>query len=87
MNWRAIVVDAIKGLWDRGIRNMDVFLKPIYDAWLDDWVDWKTQQPMKELDKQIEEILEADEDLDSPVYTEDGEEIRLTAPWYDGTDD
>ena len=66
---------------------MDVFLKPIYDAWLDDWVDWKTQQAMKELDKQIEEILEADEDLDSPVYTEDGEEIRLTAPWYDGTDD
>ena len=88
MSWRAIVVEFIEGLWDRGIRYLDAFLKPLHDAWYDEWVEWKTQETMKDVDRQIEELLADHEEVPPPVYTEyeDGS-MRLTAPWYEPTDD
>lgn len=99
MNWRAIVVEFIEGLWDRGIRYLDAFLKPLHDAWYDDWVEWKAQETMKDLDRQIEKIHEgwAAEDP-KPIIIEhepDGSKaqellggtLQIKAPWYDQTDD
>lgn len=63
-----------------------------------DWTEWKTQQTMKKVDKQIEEIqktMKAEDDLKyvKPIVTEhppDGSKaqdllggtIQITAPWY-----
>lgn len=88
MNWRAIVVEFIEGLWDRGIRYLDTFLKPLHDAWYDEWVLWRTEETMKDVDKQVAEILKDHEEVPPPIYSE-GEDgtMRLTAPWHDKPDD
>lgn len=51
-----------------------------------DWIEWKTEQTIRDLDAQIA-ALKASECTDTsrtaPVITDDGTELRIRAPWFD----
>lgn len=89
MNWRGIAIEVIHELWSRGFYVQSVLLRRLVDQWFEYWVEYKTKLTMEDVDKQIEELRKIDEKLLEvklvPVYTEEGNEIRLTAPWYDRT--
>ena len=53
---KALVVDVIRRLWDRGLYSNNVWLKRIHDNWFEAWVHWKADQTMKNLDREIERI-------------------------------
>jgi hypothetical protein len=90
--WKGLIVEIIRILWDHGYYRSNVWLQRIHSYWFDYWVEFKTQQTMAEVDRQIEEIREPS-GVDAPIYTETvegetalGGEMRLTAPWHE-TDD
>jgi hypothetical protein len=97
--WNAVAYEITTILVDldyRWINNRWVSLIRKY-CFLD-WTEWKTQQTMKKVDKQIEEIqkaMKAEDDLKyvTPVITEHapdgstaqellGGTLQITAPWY-----
>lgn len=53
---RAVIVDVIRGLWDRGLYRKNRWLHRVHDQWLGYWLDWKTAITMEEVDLQAEEI-------------------------------
>jgi len=92
VNWKGLVVEIIRILWDNGLYRQNPWLQRVHDYWFDYWVEFKTQQTMADVDRQIEELREPS-GVDAPVYTETkegptalGGEMRLTAPWHE-TDD
>lgn len=86
------VVDVIRRLWDRGLFNGNKWLKLCHDNWYDEWVDYRTCYTMRDVDQQIEELLEPS-GVDKPIFTETvegetalGGEMRLQAPWHQDDD-
>lgn len=73
---KALVVDVIRRLWDRGLYRNNVWLKRIHDNWFEDWVNWKADQTLKDFDREIEQIRKNwEEPPVVPVFSErlDGE--------------
>ena len=63
-----------------------------HENWFQYWVDYKTCLTMRDVDAQVEELLEPSE-VDKPIFTETlegetplGGEMRLRAPWLDADD-
>ena len=66
------------------------------DAWRPDWVEWKTEATMQDVDRQVEDLHKqwaiAEQTEQAPVITEKpsdgsaaqellGGELRIRAPW------
>jgi len=98
VNWQGLVVEIIRILWDHGYYRQNPWLQKIHDYWYDCWVQYKTDETMRDVDRQTEEIQrywKADEP--KPVVIEhepDGSKaqdllggtIEIKASWYDETD-
>ncbi len=95
MNWKGLVVEIIRILWDHGYYQQNPWLQRVHDYWFDFWVDWKTQITMDDVDRQVEEIQKqwADEEP-KPIIAEhepDGSKaqellggtMEIKAPWYE----
>lgn len=88
---KALVVEVIRRLWDRGLFRRNEVAQRIHEQWFDVWADWKTDVTMRGVDRDIEEIIDFWDEQDKaaqPVFTErqEGEtplggEMRLEAPW------
>lgn len=51
-----------------------------------DWIDWKTELTLRDVDAQIAALHQqwsADDAPTAPVMTDDGVEMRIRAPWFD----
>lgn len=54
---KALVVELIRRLWDRGLLSkFNKWAVAIHDNWLGEWLDYKTGQTMLDVDRQAEEI-------------------------------
>ncbi|WGL30772.1 hypothetical protein SCRES3_gp115 [Synechococcus phage S-CRES3] len=82
---KGLVVEIIRLLWHHGYYRQNKWLKLVHENWFQYWVDFKTQQTMADVDRQIEELRQPS-GVDAPIYTETETELRLTAPWHE-TDD
>lgn len=90
---QALVVEAIRRLWDQGLYRDSKWLVMIHDNWFDVWVNWKTDIAMRNVDAQAEDLVAQWEEEDTsadPIFTEEkegetplGGEMRLRAPWMD----
>ena len=87
MIWQGLVVEIIRILWDHGLYRQNPWLQRIHDYWFDYWVEFKTQQTMKDVDDQAK-CFPGESGVPDPIYTEQkegptalGGEMRLTAPW------
>ena len=88
---QALVVEAIRRLWGRGLYRDSKWLVMIHSNWVHVWVHWKTDLAMRRVDAQAEDLVEQWEEQDSsadPIFTEEkegetplGGEMRLTARW------
>jgi hypothetical protein len=83
VNYKGLVVELICILWQYGYLKSNKLLQRVHSYWFDDWVAFKTQQTMTDVDRQIKEMVEPS-GVDKPVYSETPEgEMRLKAPWLD----
>lgn len=89
MIWKAFAVEVIRQLWDQGLYRQNKVLQQIHSNWFNDWVEWRTQQTMKDVDRQAKEFP-GESGIPDPVYSETtegetalGGEMRLTAPWHE----
>lgn len=83
---KALVVELIRRLWDRGILSkFNKWAVAIHDNWLAEWLDYKTGQTMLDVDRQLEEIRAnaeaAEAEKHQPKFTETKEgETPLGGP-------
>lgn len=73
INWRALIVEVIRRLWDRGILWDHPVLLRVHDHWFDLWVDWRAEITMQDVDQQAEALVEqwdAEDPAPSPVFSE-----------------
>ena len=89
---QGFTVDVIRRLWGHGMYRDNKWLKMCHENWFQYWVDYKTCLTMRDVDAQVEELLEPSE-VDKPIFTETlegetplGGEMRLRAPWLDADD-
>jgi uncharacterized protein YijF (DUF1287 family) len=93
--WKALAVEVIRQLWDRGLYRQNKVLQQIHANWFTFWVEWKTQKTIENVDRQVAEIQEqwAKEDP-KPVIIEHepdgsnaqellGGTMEIKAPWYE----
>ena len=71
---KALVVELIRRLWDRGLYRDNAWLRWIHDNWIGAWIDWKTAETIAEVDQQAAQILQGWEEeaaaAQAPVFTE-----------------
>lgn len=89
----AFLVEVTRILWDRGLYRQNKWLIRIHEEWFDVWTIWRTHLTMKDVDRQVEKLLETSQ-VDEPTFTEtlEGETplggmMELKAPWLNETDD
>jgi hypothetical protein len=92
MTWKALTVEIIRLLWDKGLYKQNKLLQQIHENWFKFWVEWKTELTMRDVDKQIEEMF-LEPEVDPPVFSEElegetplGGKLELRAPWLDEDD-
>lgn len=87
---KALVVEVIRLLWDRGLYRDNKWLRLCYDNWLHHWIDWRTSLTMREVDDQVKELTPVPQ-IVKPLYWEEEEgETPLGGPMgfsYDFIDD
>jgi hypothetical protein len=97
MNWRGLVVEIIRILWDNGKYRNNALLQKIHANWFDYWVQYKTDNTMRDVDRQVEAIQqEWAKEEPKPIIVEHapdgsraqellGGTLEIRAPWYDPT--
>jgi len=77
---KALVVDVIRRLWDRGLYRDNKWLKMIHENWISHWIDVKTAVTMRSVDDQAADLAPEPEVI-KPVYWEEEEgETALGGP-------
>ena len=67
---KALVVEIIRVLWDRGLYRDNKWLRMCHDNWINFWIDWRTEKTMADVDRQIEDLFHESE-MDPPLYWEE----------------
>ena len=71
---RALVVEIIRNLWDRGLYRDNKWLRMCHDQWIGFWIDWRASLTMRSVDQQAKELTPEPE-ITKPIYwgEEEGE--------------
>jgi hypothetical protein len=102
--WNAIAYEITNLLINYDTRwELNQWVQMIRRHCFQDWVEWKTERTMKNVDKQIEDIqtlqqLEHDKKYVTPIVIEHapdgsraqellGGTLEIKAPWLDGSQD
>ena len=67
---KALVVEIIRNLWDRGLYRDNKWLRLCHDNWINFWIDWRATLTMRDVDRQIEDMFYESE-MDPPLYWEE----------------
>lgn len=70
MDWRPLLVEFIRQLWDRGLYRDNPWLRRIVDNYMELWVDWRTGMTMEEVDRQVTILNPEPVKLTEPTFTE-----------------
>jgi len=91
--WEGLTVEIIKVIWDHGYFVDNKWLQMIHNNWWCHWIAYKTNVTMEDVDRQIEDLVQAAE-VDEPIFWEDAEgetplggNMGLRAPWLDEEND
>lgn len=77
MDWRPLLVEIIRRLWDRGLYWNNPWLKQIHDNYFDLWTSWRAAKTMDAID--MPEV--PDPEIPDPIYWEETEgETPLGGP-------
>jgi hypothetical protein len=87
VNWKGLIVEIIRIIWDHGHYRNNKILNTICQNWFDCWVDYKTQQSLSHVDLQLQNLVK-EPTIENPIFSEekDGEtllggEMRLKSHW------
>lgn len=69
---KALVVEIVRVLWDRGLYRDNKWLKMVHANWMPFWLDWRTGLTMKDVDKQAKELT-PEPQIKPPLYWEEEE--------------
>lgn len=79
--FKALVVEVIHNLWHAKLYRGNSWLEDLQQAFHPDWVIWRTMITMRDVDKQIEEMLD-EPAAQPPIYWEQEEgETSLGGPF------
>jgi len=71
MNWRGLIVDIIRRLWDKGLYRDNKTLQAVHKNWFNFWVDHRTSITLKDVDKRTKKLNDQPIDIAKPVYWEE----------------
>jgi len=71
---KALVVEIIRVLWDRGLYRDNKWLRMCHDNWIGFWIDWRADKTIRRVDQQAREMTPEPEVV-KPIYwgEEEGE--------------
>ena len=69
---KALAVEVIRLLWDRGLYRDNKWLRLCHDNWLHHWLDWRTFLTMEAVDSQAKKMTPEPEVV-KPLYWEEEE--------------
>ena len=72
MEWRALFVEVIRRLWDRGLYRDNPWLQKIHDNYFDIWTTWRAALTMESVDQQAKDLTPEPE-VAKPIYWEETE--------------
>ena len=78
---KGVIVEIVRIIWDMTVWRNPI-LDRIHDEWFNYWVEYKVQLTMKDVDRQVEELVKPAE-VDEPVFSEEDGTMGLRAPWLD----
>ena len=77
---KALVVEIIRVLWEKGLYCDNKWLKMVHANWIGFWVDWRADLTMRSVDQQAI-ILTPEPEVVKPIYWEETEgETALGGP-------
>lgn len=78
--WNALAFEITNELIEHDGKWVHNYWVKLIRKWcLEDWVEWKTAKTMADVDKQAKQLF--NEENEKPIYEENGDEMRLRAPW------
>lgn len=80
--WAAIAHELLRLVCDErpDLRNNQI-VKRLLEHTRGDWIEWKTELTLRDLDAQIAAIKAQEPPAPAPVITDNGYELRIRAPW------
>jgi hypothetical protein len=90
--WKGLAVEIIKIFRSHGYFVYNQWLQIIHNSWWCHWVAYKTNVTLQDVDRQIEDLVQAAE-VDEPSFWEEKGETPLggkmgsRAPWLDEEND
>ena len=83
INWPGLTVDIIRRLWDRGLYVDNKILIQVHDNWFEEWVDYRTDKVMGDVDAQVEQINPEPVSMAQPTFWEEGDTIGFSYDFVD----
>ena len=84
--WAALAHELVRLVCDERPRyKHNQIVRALLEHTRGDWIDWKTDITLRDLDAQLAAIKAldcTDNSRTAPVFTDDGKELRLRAPWF-----
>lgn len=84
--WAAIAHEIVRLVCDeRPDLKHNQIVRALLEQTRGDWIEWKTELTLRDLDAQIAAIKAldcTDNSRTEPVFTDNGKELRLRAPWF-----
>lgn len=84
--WAAIAHEIVRLVCDeRPSLKHNQIVRALLEHTRGDWIEWKTELTLRDLDAQIAAIKAqdcTDTSRTAPVITDNGTELRIRAPWF-----
>lgn len=82
--WAAVTHEVTRIICDaRPQLRHNRILRAVLEYTRGDWIEWKTEITIRDLDAQIAAIKTSWRPDDDPIIEDDGRELRIRAPWFD----
>lgn len=85
--WAAVTHEVLRLLCDdRPSLRHNRIVRALLEHTRGDWIDWRTEVTLRDVDAQIAALHQqwsATDAPTAPVFSDNGVEMRLRAPWFD----
>lgn len=81
--WAALAHEIVRLVCDeRPDLKHNQIVRALLEHTRGDWIEWKTELTLRDLDAQIAAIKAQEPPPPAPVITDNGTELRIRAPWF-----
>jgi len=85
--WAALTHEVLRLVCDdRPSLRHNPIVRALLEHTRGDWIEWRTEVTLRDVDAQIAALHQqwsAHDAPTAPVITDNGTELRITAPWFD----